>query len=303
MSLLPPEFPFLDVPTLLETSQPAPRWGGWRLAGAGLIGAAILAWYLISQSLGGTGGEPTIYALLTVTMGTLAAGWVFNGFVTAREFRVQQRQLDAMQELIQLRRWPEAAILVQDFLSRPTRTAGARGQAMLFLAMVLARYHRFEEAVSVYEHILDDLAMDDAASHSVKLGRAMALLRAENLLDADRAIAELRREMRSGAGGGELAALGLVEIYRDVKTGHPVEAIEMFDLRLPELRRYLGHRLGDAWALAARAYDLLQRNSEAQTAYENATVLLPLPELVRRYPEIAALKDKLTPAPAPAEVL
>jgi tetratricopeptide (TPR) repeat protein len=298
-----PEFPFLDVPTLLETSQPVPRWGGWRLAGAGMVGAGVLVWFLISQAIGGDAAEPSFSTLISVVLGTIAGAWVFNGALTSREFRTQQRQIDAIQELIQLHRWPEAAIQVQDFLSRPARTAGARGQAMLFLAMVLARYHRFEEAITVYDHILDELEMDDAADHTVKLGRAMAMLRADNLLDADRAIAELRRDMRTGAGGGELAALALVEIYRDVKTGHPVEALEMFDLRLADLRRYLGHRLGDVWALAARAYDLLQRKPEAQAAFENATVLLPLPELIRRYPEIAALKDKLSPAPAPAEVL
>ena len=31
------------------------------------------------------------------------------------------------------------------------------------------------------------------------------------------------------------------EIYRDVKTGHPQEAVEMFEKSLPILRSHLGH--------------------------------------------------------------
>lgn len=100
----------------------------------------------------------------------------------------------------------------------------------------------------------------------------------------------------------ESAGLALVEIYRDVKTGHPAEAVEMFENRLPVLRRQLSHRVADAWGLVARAYDLLDRRQEAQTAYENATILMPLGELVRRYPEIEAMASRYQPASAPVEV-
>ena len=68
------------------------------------------------------------------------------------------------------------------------------------------------------------------------------------------------------------------------------------------MRRQLGHRVADAWALVARAYDMLDRREEAQAAFNNATVLMPLPELARRYPEVAALMPKYPSAVAPAEV-
>jgi tetratricopeptide (TPR) repeat protein len=300
---MPSELPFLDVPLLLETSQPAPRWGGWRLLGAGVLAAAVLFWYFLSQTVSGSGSDPSLSLLLSVVMATLVGGWVFSGVMSTREFRRQQQQLETIQELIQLRRWAEAALAVQSFLSGPSRSAGMRGQGLLFLAMVLARYHRFDDAISVYEHILDELSLDDAASHSVKLGRTMALLRAENLLDADRAINDLRREMRQGAPPSELATLALVEMYRDVKTGHPNEAIETFNLRFQDIRKTLGHRVADAWALVARAYDMLQKNADAESAFRNATLLAPLPELIRRYPEVAAMKDRFSPAAAPAEVV
>jgi hypothetical protein len=76
----------------------------------------------------------------------------------------------------------------------------------------------------------------------------------------------------------------------------------MFEKTLALMRKNMGHRLADAWALAARAYDMLGREAEAITAYQNATCLAPLIELQRRYPEIAPLAKKFSPAPAPAEV-
>jgi hypothetical protein len=109
--------------------------------------------------------------------------------------------------------------------------------------------------------------------------------------------------MRQGAPPNELATLALVEMYRDVKTGHPNEAIETFNLRFQEIRKTLGHRVADAWALVARAYDMLQKNADAESAFRNATLLAPLPELIRRYPEVAAMKDRFSPAAAPAEVV
>jgi tetratricopeptide (TPR) repeat protein len=220
------------------------------------------------------------------------------GLVGVRRARAEQAAIGAVDELIQLRRWPEAGLLLQTLLSRPARSPLARAQGLLFLAMVLARYHRFEDSVSVHDYILGEIPLDDATDHVVRLGRAMALLREDNLLDADRAISELRRSSR----GVESAGLALVEIYRDVKTGHPAEAVEMFEKRRDVLRRQLGHRLADGWALAARAYDLLDRPGDAQAAYENATVLMPLAELTRRYPEITPLASKYKPAHAPAEV-
>jgi len=68
------------------------------------------------------------------------------------------------------------------------------------------------------------------------------------------------------------------------------------------MRDQLGHRVADAYALAARAYDLMGRDTEAQGHYEKATLLSPVEELQRRYPEVAPLAEKYQPARAPAEV-
>src|SRR5205085_781184 len=74
------------------------------------------------------------------------------GMVTVFMLRRQRgeiRQVEAIEELVQLRRWPEAAILLQSLLSEPTRTPQTRVQALFYLSSVLARYHRFEDAIPV----------------------------------------------------------------------------------------------------------------------------------------------------------
>ena len=287
---------FLDVPALLESSQPRPRVGlFWYAAGGFLlvVGGATL---LSGQS---ETGRRIVDALSAVLMLGVIAGLTVFTLLTVRKHRGDQQSLEAAAELVQLRRWPQAAALLQDALSRPARTAALRGQALIYLAAVLARYHRFDDAIALYNHLLDNGLVDAGTAHGLRLGRAMAMLREDHLFDADRAIAELRR---TAAGAGiESAGLALVEIYRDVKTGHPDEAVAIFEQRLPALRDQLGHRVADAYALAARAYDLLGRTAEAQAAYAKATLLSPLPELHRRYPEVEKLAGKYQPSPAPPE--
>jgi tetratricopeptide (TPR) repeat protein len=289
--------PFLDVPVLLESSEPRPGilWPNIFIAGSSL--AIFLGWY-IGRSTENASLRQSLPTLVAMSVTAAMAGLAIRGFARMRRIRAEQSTVMAIEEMIQLRRWPEAAMTLQSLLSQPAMSPFARAQALLYLAMVLARYHRFEESVSVHDYVLERIPLDDVTDHFVRMGRVMALLREDNLLDADRGIAELRRATR----GTESAGLALVEIYRDVKTGHPTEALEMFEKRLAILRRDLGHRVADVWALAARAYDLLNRTEEAKTAYENATLLAPLGELTRRYPEIAAMNGRYVPSPAPAEV-
>jgi tetratricopeptide (TPR) repeat protein len=264
---------------------------------AGFVLAIFLSWFV-----GRTSQPPQMQQAISTLIGIGLAFFVgsvaFAGFVGVRRARAEYAAVGAVEELIQLRRWPEAGLLLQTMLSRPARSPFSRAQLLLYLSMVLARYHRFEDSVTVHDYVLHEIPLDDATEHAVRLARAMSLLREDNLLDADRAISELRRASR----GMESAGLALVEIYRDVKTGHPAEAVEMFESRLQVMRKQLGHRAADVWALAARAYDLLGRTTDARAAFENATLLTPLAEIVRRYPEVEPLSKTYVPAPAPAEV-
>jgi hypothetical protein len=286
--------PFLHVPTLLDRSQPRVSGGWfWYAAGSFLLLVLVSA-YASAQSA----TMATVVRLLaSVAMLGLMVGMGAYTLVAVRRQRDELKQLQAVEELVQLRRWTEAAAMLDGMLSRPTRTPQARAQALVYLTSVLARYHRFGDAITVQEHLLSEPRLDDATRHGLRLGRAMAMLREDHLVDADQAIGELRRSPQ----GKESAGLALVQLYRDVKTGHPVEALVLFDERLGLMRDQLGHRLADAYALAARAHDQLNHEPEARRAWERATLLSPAFELARRYPEVAVLAEKYPPAEAPVE--
>ena len=284
--------PFLDVHTLLQSSLPKPRpaWIWY-----GLIGFAIA---LLTTTLA-SGQNPEMQGYLRVfgglaMLGVIVAMGLFTSH-TVKEQRKEQQRVEAIEELVQLRRWDQAAAMLDALLSQPTRMAGARLQALIYLAAVLARYHRFADAIAVQNYLLESAEFDPATAHGIKLMRTMAMLHEDQLVDADRALGDLRHDAPDSAG------LALIEIYRDVKTGHPDEAIEIFNARAPALRSQLGHRIADAHALVARAHDLLGQDAQAAAAFEKATLLAPAEELYRRYPEVAAIRDKYPAAAIPKE--
>ncbi|MBV8780637.1 MAG: hypothetical protein JO353_04505 [Phycisphaerae bacterium] len=327
--------PFLDVPTLLETSIPGlrPFWTRYSLL---LFLIILVGGSWLSSQAGEWAGAAQ--ALATILMMTLLVAMGITMSLTVRAQRSEQAQLEAIEELIQLRRWSEAGLATQSMLSQPARSGWGRVQGLIYLSGILMRYHRFGDAIAVQDYLLDSHLLDGATVQSLRLGRAMALLREDRLVDADQAISELRRTAirRQERRDAEIddddsdgvpqpppdapveasidlpwkaqrmtrrhtsAGLTLVELYRDVKTGHPAEAIEMFNENLPVLREQLGHRLADAYVLVARAYDQANQPEQAARFYASATMLAPAQELHRRYPEVAALAAKYTPTAAPA---
>ncbi|MGA2497117.1 MAG: hypothetical protein ABSH20_05220 [Tepidisphaeraceae bacterium] len=284
---------FLDVQQLVQQSEPVRR-GAWMWYGLGLMATmVIMSSVARSQAPSGAG---IIEFVSTLAMLALLAGSMYVMFNAARAVQQEQQRLEAIEELIQLRRWSEAAAMIEHLLSVPAQTPQGRFQAMVFLAATLARYHRFHDAVELYERLLTIEGLDPASAHGLKLGRAMSLLRDDRLYDADRAIMDLRRD-----GAGVSAGLELVEIYRDVKTGHPQDALERFDKQLGMLKRALGCRTADAWGLVAAAKLMLGDVRGAQENWHAATALVPAIELVRRYPELAAVSQACPAAAVPQE--
>jgi tetratricopeptide (TPR) repeat protein len=298
VGFLPPQAPaqpFLDVPALLELSEPAGRVSRLWFLGGGIL---LIAMMTIASSSAEQRTRDLVHVLAGLMMIGLMAALSGMTLYMVRKFRQEQQAVESAGELVQLRHWPQAAQVLEHYLSRPARTNQLRTQALIYLASVLNRYHRFADAVAVQEYLLDSGRVDVGTAYGLKLGRAMAMLREDHLFDADRAISELRR---IGPENIDSAGLALVEIYRDVKTGHPAEAIDLFERKLPALRDQLGHRVADAYALVARAYDMLNRPEEARSAFESATLLAPPGELYRRYPEVEKLKDRYPAATAPPE--
>jgi len=286
---------FLDVAALLEASLPRERTGWFWYALGGFLLVVVASAYTTAHSA--AGGAAVNVLSGAAMLGIMVAMSVMSWRAIKRA-RAEQMQLESVEELVQLRRWPQAAVLLNGMLSQPARGPQGRLQALLYLTAVLARYNRYSDAIAVQEHLLENLDLDPGTAYGLRLGRAMALLQEDHLFDADRAINELRRF----ASENNSAGLALVEIYRDVKTGHPAEAIEIFNAQLPTLRQQLGHRVADAWALIAKAHDLLERKDEARAAYTNATLLAPAAELHRRYLEVSTLASHYTPAEAPVEM-
>ncbi len=286
---------FLSVPDLLEHSQPRPMvpWL-WYLLGIILLTSMVGAYWGSNNEL-----ASFVLNLLTflVMVGSLA-GLMLIYRRTARLFRREHQQVEAVGELIQLRHWSQAAGLLQQLMSSPMRAAPMRIQALIFLASVQARYHRFAQAIEIHEYLLENVQLDPMTDHGIRLARVIALLHEDRLTDADGALAELRRTDRQRESGG----LALVEMYRDIKTGHPSEAIAIFQQRRSAIRQQLGHRLGDAFVLLACAHDMMQQRELAQHAYTQATLLVPAVELHRRYPETAGLAGTYTAADWPLEV-
>jgi hypothetical protein len=283
----------LDVDRLLETSHARPLVRPFWFVG-GVLLVTILAFIYIGNAPQEV--RPLLWVLMSVlffaAVGALSVFFTY----TVRKLRAGEQQVQQIGELVQLRRWPEAAMALEIYLSQPAQTPQLRVQALAFLAPVLARLGRFEDSIAVQTHLIEDGRVDPSGVAALRLGRAMSMLHDDHLYDADRAISELRRSPAADSG-----ALAMLEIYRDVKTGHPAEAVELFEQKLPILRDQLGHRSADAYALAARAYDLLGREAEARTAFRNATLLAPVVELFRRYPEVQKLAARYQPAPAPPE--
>jgi tetratricopeptide (TPR) repeat protein len=221
---------------------------------------------------------------------TYATVTMLRARALSRRLGAESSNVEAIGNLIVLRRWPEAVGLVCEVLSQPMLSRTLRLSALSQLASVLMRYHRFDDAVSLHDAILGDPAYagDPATTQSLLAARAMALLREDRLVDADRALVQARR----AAGTSENALNALVDIYRDVKTGHHAEAIALFEKHRAAMAEQLSFRVGDAWVLVATAQDALQRSDEAQQSYLNATLLVPAAELHRRYPETKVLSGR-----------
>jgi tetratricopeptide (TPR) repeat protein len=288
-----PTAPILDVPRLVESSRPARSIG----IGYWVIGGFVLV-MVISLAVGNESATSRAIVSAVWAVGMLAvlsASFIFS-IITVNRFRNEQRRVEQIGELVAMKRWPEAVAALDAYLSNPARTHSMRAQALLHLSTVVARYHRFEDAIAIQTRLLDEGMLEENSAAMLRIARAMAMLREDHLFDADRAITELRRSVAAGSAGASL-----IEIYRDVKTGHPDEAIEMFERELPKLRDQLGHRSADAWGLIARAYDLRGRDEDAARAFRNATLLAPQQELFARYPEVEKLSGRYQPAAAPPE--
>jgi len=330
----PPPPPALDVGALLEQSRPS--------AGSRRIGLLVpVAWMCVfaAAAVRLPAGEQTLISLLAIGV-TVAISFVVRAAAggAARE----RQTLSQFEDNLALKQIAAALGGLIAMLSRPMRTAEGRLRALILLATALARSDRQDEALQLYDELLDREHLGGPGADVVRVARAMAMLRADRLFDADRAITDLRQRLKRPAdlpppqpkppadfenedeaaepapepamvpladlepaagltehGTRLYAGVRLVELYRDVKTGHPDDALASFEVERDALRRGLGHRYAEALALIAAAHDRLGHADEAARAFSDATALAPVVDLIRKYPELAALPSKYAVTPPP----
>ena len=312
---------------MIEASRPG---GGYRRLGL----FVPLAWVLVLAAAvtQRSGAEQAVISLVAIGM-TLGVSLLLRAGMAAggRE----QQTLAQMEDRLALKHTPAVAAAATQLLARPMRSPENRLRAILLLATALARLDQQEDAIALYDQLLDHERVGGPGAAIIRVARAMALLRADRLFDADRAISDLRQRLKRPAAfqrpiaavavdysedaadqpaglidAGErpelpgddrqlFAATRLVELYRDIKTGHAEDALTLFETDRDALRDALGHRYAEVLGLTAAAHHALGHYEKAAEAFAAATTLLPAVELVRKYPELNALSDHYSPTPPP----
>ena len=180
---------WFDVERLLDASTPAPAPPLFLLPPLGLammVGALLLT-ALAPPEIGIPIGLGLVVASVACTVVLVKAA------TAARDERRRVRDAD---ELVTLRRWPEAAVALRQLLAAPMRLEVNRRPALVALARVLGRYGLHDEAVDAADAVLDDPRTDPATRFAVGCGRAVLLLQGGRLGDANDALAKLRGEVR-----------------------------------------------------------------------------------------------------------
>src|SRR4029077_16734311 len=110
---------FLDVPTLLERSPPrGPGVRLWQVLGMFAL-VVMFSTYLSSRS---SDAARVVNLLSMVLMIMLMGALAVISWTMFRRARTEQLTLEGSEELIRLRRWPEAAGMLEQMLAQPTRT-------------------------------------------------------------------------------------------------------------------------------------------------------------------------------------
>src|SRR3954466_9223141 len=116
---------FLDVKALLERSQPHANHARGLYAIGIFIVVVLLSAFVSSR---GAAAANLVTAVSMLAMLGVMGGLTLYSWYLTRQHRAEQLQLEAIEELVTLRRWPQAAMVLQGMLSQPTRTPQSRIQ-------------------------------------------------------------------------------------------------------------------------------------------------------------------------------
>lgn len=307
MSYPPPSMsgPAVAVPTpatllpppeqALLASAPRPRFPlvPMLMVGAIAVGGGLL----LSNPPDDTARMAQLLFSTMIVVGAVGVATVWGAYM-ARRLRDEDAAVGRAEAAIMLRRHDAATWELAALVGAPMLSPLARARALAAYVTMLARTGRHDEAVRATDALLAE-GVPDAMVPALRAVRTIALLRDDRLIDADRAINDLRKLGRDGQPG---AFLALVEAYRDVRTGHGDDVLSHHTRRRALVRDALGTRVADLDALAAWA--ALRHGDEpgAAALWRRATVVRPAPELIWLYPELAEVAARLAPPNSPQEL-
>lgn len=246
-------------------------------------------------------GEPARLAralmAILVPAGLLAAaGAIGSGL--ARRLRREQEVVEQADTLLRARRYDAVVWTVLPLLESPMLSPLQRARALGLYVAVLPRFGRYDQAAHMVELMLQD-GVPVGMVGPLRTARIYSLLREDRLVDADRAITELKRSGREGFTG---ALLALAEAYRDVRTGHGPDLLVAHAGRRQIVASELGPRVADLYALAAWAALRTGDENGAARFWRRATLVGSADELCERYPEVAGIAARLPVEPVPVEL-
>lgn len=292
--------PSVELPTpeeALSRTMVRPRFPV--LAVVILLGATVGAGLLMAPATGGLAQVMQRTIALLVPLGALAYAMFWSAQMAA-EFRREAREVRAASEAESLGRQQEVELLLCKLLSGPMLSPLHRVDVLWLYIAALHKRGRFADVCVTAERMLAE-GVPASMVAALRGARAHALLREDQLVDADRALTELRREDVAGDGVAE-TLYRLLGMLRDVSNGHPEEALSTYREYRDTSLALMGSRASSADALAAAAAHALGRREEAQAYWYRATVLESAGELVAKYPVVRGVSEAYEATPVPAEV-
>lgn len=280
---------------LLASSAVRPRLPIVPVLMVAAVATAIGLWQTSAPTQGAEAARAVL--AMVVPLGLLGIAVAVGSSMRRRILREQQTVEEA-EGSIRFRRYDRALWLLLGVLSGAMISPFQRARALGMYVAVLGRLGRHEQTVKLVEMMLEEGVLLSTVP-ALRTVRIHALLREDRLVDADRAITELKRSGREGHTG---ALLALAEAYRDVRTGHGGDLLEAHDRRRAVVASEIGTRVADLYALAAWAARRGGDIDKARQFWRRATLLGIERELVERYPELSDVARELPAEPLPPEL-
>jgi hypothetical protein len=240
-------------------------------------------------------------AALLIPAGVLAFS-IFWSAQLGAELRNEERRVAALEDARRRGDSGWLRLAISDMLGRSMMSPLNRVRALEVYVHLLSDSGRFEEASETVEGMLAD-GVPLTMVAPLRAARVYAMLRDQRLVDADRALSELRRtdpDVELSRQGEALVVL--LQLYRDAVTGHGEEALRLLDAKRGVVARQLGVRVAEADALGAHAALSVGRPDEAALLWSRATLLLTPQALLARYPQLQSTSSQLPAAPTPVEL-